>query len=232
VHVHLIHNPAAGDRATTAERLRALIVGLGHDVTYQSTAQPGWRAAVRPPADLYAVAGGDGLFADLLATAEEEEAKARVRGGVDDGRRLLRSLLAADPPAERWSVWLDGVDLSGDYLAVEVLNVGEIGPRVPIAPSADPGDGLLDVVLLDPAQGRALHDDLERAASACRATTAEGLAAGLAATCRQGRTLRMRPPPTCALHLDDRGRVPDRAGAAVTELEVSVDGTGVQVLAP
>jgi diacylglycerol kinase (ATP) len=41
-------------------------------------------------------------------------------------------------------------DLSGEYLAVEVMNIREIGPRLPLAPQADPGDGLLDLVLVPP----------------------------------------------------------------------------------
>ncbi len=34
------------------------------------------------------------------------------------------------------------------YLAVEAMNIRHAGASVPIAPNADPGDGLLDVVLI------------------------------------------------------------------------------------
>ena len=49
-------------------------------------------------------------------------------------------------------------DLSGEYLAVEVMNIREIGPNLPLAPYAEPGDGLLDLVLVEPGSRAALAD--------------------------------------------------------------------------
>ncbi len=49
-----------------------------------------------------------------------------------------------------YQVRADGDDLSGDYLVVEVMNIREIGPRLTLAPHANPGDGLLDLVLVRP----------------------------------------------------------------------------------
>lgn len=57
--VTLIHNPSAGD-ANDAEHLRRLIRGAGHEVRYHSGADAGWEAILEEPADLVAVAGGDG----------------------------------------------------------------------------------------------------------------------------------------------------------------------------
>ncbi len=42
----------------------------------------------------------------------------------------------------------DGISYTGEYLMVEVMNIRSIGPNLNIAPKADPGDGLLDVILL------------------------------------------------------------------------------------
>jgi diacylglycerol kinase (ATP) len=61
--------------------------------------------------------------------------------------RLL-SRLVPEAPALEWRVLADGRDLSGEYLAVEAMNVREAGPKVPIAPTADPGDGMLDLTLI------------------------------------------------------------------------------------
>jgi diacylglycerol kinase (ATP) len=41
---------------------------------------------------------------------------------------------------------VDDAGLSGSYLAVEVMNIRETGPNLPLAPAADPGDGRVDVV--------------------------------------------------------------------------------------
>jgi diacylglycerol kinase (ATP) len=59
--VTLIHNPGAGpgDQAD-AKKLRRLIRDAGHEVTYQSSKEKGWTAALKKAADLVAVAGGDG----------------------------------------------------------------------------------------------------------------------------------------------------------------------------
>ena len=43
---------------------------------------------------------------------------------------------------------IDGIDHSGKYLLVEVMNTKSIGPNLFLAPKADPGDGLFNVVLI------------------------------------------------------------------------------------
>ena len=52
-----------------------------------------------------------------------------------------------DYPATTLNVTLDGQDVSGDYLLLEVLNTQLVGPNLSLAPDADPGDGVFDVVL-------------------------------------------------------------------------------------
>ena len=62
--VTLIHNPGAGGTgADDAARLVALITRAGHEVRYQSSKEEGWKKALEEPADLVAVAGGDGIVA-------------------------------------------------------------------------------------------------------------------------------------------------------------------------
>lgn len=43
---------------------------------------------------------------------------------------------------------LDGQDHSGRFLLVEIMNTPSIGPNLLLAPTADPGDGVLDIVLI------------------------------------------------------------------------------------
>jgi len=49
----------------------------------------------------------------------------------------------------------DGHNLSGDFLLLEILNIRHAGPRIELAPKADPSDGLFDVVF-------ALREDREQ----------------------------------------------------------------------
>jgi diacylglycerol kinase (ATP) len=59
--VTLIHNPGAGDdKQPSKGQLEALIREAGHDVRYQSVREKGWSKGLKKPADLVAVAGGDG----------------------------------------------------------------------------------------------------------------------------------------------------------------------------
>src|SRR5438128_6257597 len=66
MHVTLIHNPSAGDGAQFGrDALLRLVRAAGHDVTYQSTKERKWATALQQPADLIAVAGGDGTIAKV-----------------------------------------------------------------------------------------------------------------------------------------------------------------------
>lgn len=59
--VTLIHNPVAGKQGKdNAESLVALLEGAGYEVRYQSSKDDGWKKALKKPAELVAVAGGDG----------------------------------------------------------------------------------------------------------------------------------------------------------------------------
>ena len=59
--VTLIHNPGAGDdEQPDGKALQSLVRKAGHVVRYQSAQDPDWAAALEAPADVVAVAGGDG----------------------------------------------------------------------------------------------------------------------------------------------------------------------------
>ena len=56
--VTLIHNPGAGNGASTGRELVKMLEGAGHEVRYQSAKEEGWKKALKKPADL-APSGGD-----------------------------------------------------------------------------------------------------------------------------------------------------------------------------
>ena len=62
--VTLIHNPGAGKQGKkNGEQLVELLEDAGHEVRYQSSKDDGWKKALKKPAELVAVAGGDGTVA-------------------------------------------------------------------------------------------------------------------------------------------------------------------------
>lgn len=63
---------------------------------------------------------------------------------------LRRALLAQRP--RRLTIRADGRTLRSDYVMVQVLNIGAVGPRLELARDADPTDDALDVLLVTPEQ--------------------------------------------------------------------------------
>ena len=112
---------------------------------------------------------------------------------------------AASPTPAPWRVELDGADLSGDYIAVEAMNIRFVGPKIPLAPDADPGDGLLDIALV----GASEQAELLRYVGE-RLTDASGELPRLKT--HRGRHLRLVAPPGTRMHAGDALFEPPRAG--------------------
>jgi diacylglycerol kinase family enzyme len=95
---------------------------------------------------------GLGLFTDVMTALDaRKEREPETFQRADDPLALaVRALMDAlgDYGAHDLRLSLDGEDLSGRYLLVEAMNIRHIGPNLFLAPDADPGDGLLDFVLL------------------------------------------------------------------------------------
>ena len=139
-------------------------------------------------------------------TSRESLDRRKARGVA----RLIRA-----QPVQQLTVIADGADLSGEFIAVEAMNIRQIGPRIVLAPGADPGDGRIDLVLIR-------DEDRERLAEyvGSQSETAS-LPCGLT---RRVESLEMSWPRHHA-HIDDtpwRGHADDRArigiGGAVTVL--------------
>jgi diacylglycerol kinase family enzyme len=111
----------------------------------------GLRQGERRPYDVGQVTGpwgkeyfleamGVGFYADALEAYEPDKPKSVLRA-----LRALGETLP-DPQTRQLSARLDGVDISGEYLMLEILNTEAFGPRLEIAPRADTGDGLFEVL--------------------------------------------------------------------------------------
>ncbi len=102
---------------------------------------------------------GVGLFAELLARSDEKppskrpkKPKGRHAGKAVDGALRRLGDCAEDCEALEIAARLDGKDISGRYLLLEAVNLRYVGPSLFLGPDAEPGDGLLDVVLATEAE--------------------------------------------------------------------------------
>lgn len=119
-----------------------------------------WTEAVPTPVDLglargpwgeklFIEAWGLGVFPRMLERAAAFEklsgAERAALGPPEHGIDLMIKLVMSSP-ARRWSVSLDGRDLSGEYIMLEAMNIRYIGGAMDLAPSAVATDGALDVI--------------------------------------------------------------------------------------
>ena len=104
---------------------------------------------------------GIGLFTALMAEHDQRPARRRppAQVAVTSALTSLRDRLRHQR-ATRIQASLDGVDVSGEYLLFEVMNMQFVGPNLYLAPAGRPGDGLLDVVAVRRSQRRDFDDHL------------------------------------------------------------------------
>jgi diacylglycerol kinase (ATP) len=121
----------------------------------------GWSTARILPIDLGVIEGpwgsqhfiegvGVGLFTRTMLEIDAFNSLAHLttpQEKIAEALALMGERLRTFP-ARRMSLTLDGADLSGEYLMVEAMNIRYVGPNLYVAPGCDPGDGLLDVVLV------------------------------------------------------------------------------------
>lgn len=233
--VTLVHNPDAGTGGgATAGQLLQAMGNAGYNARYQSSKEPDWHKALDSPADIIAVAGGDGIVGKVakrcvgretpiailpLGTANNiarclgltdipldrlvEEWHTAPHESIDvacatgpwgslafiegmgvglfteimsqlDARGNLDLAHLSRPeekiasvqdvlidhlsryPSFKMKLFLDGRDLSGEFILVEALNIQCVGPNLCFAPDANPSDRLLDLALFYEGQ----RDDL------------------------------------------------------------------------
>ena len=156
---------------------------------------------------------GGGWIADLLARAKEVEDDFRLLGRETDRAMHMLAHLLRDAEPAPWGIVAGGRELSGDYLAVEILNIRFVGPNVPLAPDADPSDGLLDLVLVGDADRDGILDYLDQRLH---------LASGVMPALRTARAsdIRIRAPAGARLHVDDAPWPDGRTVEAAIDLEV------------
>lgn len=155
---------------------------------------------------------GGALVGDVAHLVERRQRHGTADGSIDDGlRALLDHLVTLEP--RRWRIEIDDEDLSGDLLAVEVLNTPAIGPGLRLA-DADPCDDQLDVVLI-----HARHrEQLAQQATSRLGGDPQPHSGGF--DVHRGTRITIQPPAGVRVHRDGHHWI---AGGACT-LQVSLDG--------
>jgi diacylglycerol kinase family enzyme len=160
---------------------------------------------------------GGGFVGRLMERGRAAEKPSLILGGsLDRGRHLLSEAVAAEPPTD-WRIVVDGVDRSGRYIGVEAMSIRSVGPNATFAPAADPGDGLIDLVLVDAERREPLLDGIAAMSTDMRADWPT-----LASIV--GREVRLTPPSGVSLHVDDSPFEVRQGGAEGPTLTISWAG--------
>ncbi len=186
-----------------------------------------WHHADRRAIDLGVVRGGrgesrflesvgGGLAARAIAVlsaaaAEPPDPDARITAAL----RRYRQMLAALAPAPA-GLSLDGQAVDGEFLLVEVMNIGAVGPNLALAPDADPSDGLFDVVMAGEEHRAALDRYLRH--------REEGRAARIELPTRRARAVDI--DGWDEVHVDDEVRL----GSSLGILSLRVEAGALSVL--
>jgi diacylglycerol kinase family enzyme len=107
---------------------------------------------------------GVGLLATAMPRLDPQDGANFARLDDLEGRvpAALKELsdLVLSFPGQKLKLVLDGQDLSGEYILLEVMNTQLIGPNLRLAPHADPSDGHLNVVLVPAGERDGLREYL------------------------------------------------------------------------
>lgn len=109
---------------------------------------------------------GFGALAAALGPVNAQKLQSHEK--IPEGREALRDLMQEMQPA-RLHVSLNDRELDEEMLMLELTNISAIGPRLYLAPQADPGDGLLHVAYLPCGRRKAMLDWLDAPESDCPA---------------------------------------------------------------
>lgn len=103
----------------------------------------------------FAEGAGWGVFPETIALAKRKK-KSGVALTLRRDRKLFRDTVRSILPRP-YGIEIDGRDVSGDYILVEIMNVSQLGPQLALSSSSDPGDGQLELVLAGAEQRSALQ---------------------------------------------------------------------------
>ena len=106
---------------------------------------------------------GEDVFLELCGMGFV--ARALAQHGPEEERTLARAVMAfgealSEYRSHHLRMTLDGESLVGDYAMAEVFNTPTLGPRLELAPQADPSDGRFDLLCVGAGDNLALMGQL------------------------------------------------------------------------
>jgi len=109
---------------------------------------------------------GIGLLAELMVEMRKREKRKNSRSHLTPTERLSDALkclrsLAKEYPESVCELVLDDKILTGNFLLIEVANMGLIGPNLNLIPNVDPSDGVFEVVWINLDQRAEFRDYLK-----------------------------------------------------------------------
>ncbi|HEY9154112.1 MAG TPA: diacylglycerol kinase family protein [Opitutaceae bacterium] len=179
---------------------------------------------------LFLEAIGIGLVGRSIRILETiDERSEREFSDVED--KLQRDLavfvaLAFELPPVRVNVQADGQDYTNEFLLLEILNIRHAGPRIELAPSASPTDGLFDLVMAGSADREELKKTLLKSLSTIREPTFLGK--------QKARSISLSMDYG-ELRIDDKvmlSRPPSSDSSQAIKIEISVLPQALRVLLP
>ena len=120
----------------------------------------GWNTACRRRVDVGVVRGawgerrfleavGVGLVPTCIVSTEKEPLEGDdVASNLASALERYQQILSAFKP-RRWTLRLDGEEMTGEFILAEVLNTRSVGPNLVLSEDADPSDGYFTVVTAD-----------------------------------------------------------------------------------
>lgn len=100
---------------------------------------------------------GFGVFPQLIKEMRQRGERVGSREeALTTALQLLKNIIR-NQKASFYKITADNNTYSGNFIMVEVMNTQSIGPNLNLAPTADPGDGIFDIVMIEDKQRSALE---------------------------------------------------------------------------
>jgi diacylglycerol kinase (ATP) len=91
---------------------------------------------------------GYGIFPySMEIISKQEDKNENTEKRIKKSLKLLYEFILSYKP-RYCKLEVNGVDHSGKFLLAEIMNIKSIGPNLILSPSGDPGDGVLEIILV------------------------------------------------------------------------------------
>lgn len=113
---------------------------------------------------------GFGIFPRLIKKIKKLEShKTNTPEQEFETALQILSALSGSYPAYPCALTIDGKDYSGNYIMAEIMNIRSLGPKLILAPDADPGDGAFDIILISERKREKLIAYIDKIAAGVKA---------------------------------------------------------------